>query len=212
MNSINWREAIEAAKNGSDTLFSKVVAQKYESHFHEAITVFTKDKDFSRSIYITTMTKFWERFVINGEKLPETSIDGYIFQMTKNAFLIQKREGRSYKHSFIKPMDTIELVEKYSSKVAEHGSIENTESLGFDEEQCKVIHKAIKSLDKICQEIIEQNILNNVTLQSLRDELGLKGTYGAIVQKKKRCINRLRKILLKEMKTTDTFSFIKLKS
>ncbi len=206
MNSDNWRKAIEDAKNGNDTLFSKVVNHKYNSHFNEAIAIITKDKDLSRSLYTTTMTTFWERFVIQGEKLPNTNIDGYIFQMAKNAFILHKRQVQSYKHSFVQPMDTLDIIQKYSSVVNEQGSVDHTQSLQFEEERNKLIHNAVRSLDKICKEIVEQNILNNVTLKTLRQELGLKGTYSAIVQKKKRCIRRLKNLLLKEFKNNKTFS------
>jgi len=196
MNEVSWREAIDASRNGNDTLFSKAVSSNFEDYFSKAISNITQDKRVTKEIYISTMTKFWERFILCGEELPKSNINGYIFQMAKNAFFEIKRKQRTYKHSFIQSVDILEIVEKYNVIVSDAGSIDSTNLDQKEEITLQQIHTAVQSLDVRCQQIIEKNIIKNISLMQLKKELGITGTYNAIVQKKKRCLNALRKQLL----------------
>lgn len=201
MNELSWRQAIEASRNGNDTLFSKAVSSSFEEHFSKAIQKITQDKRVTKEIYISTMTKFWERFILCGEDLPKSNINGYIFQMAKNAFFEIKRKKRTYKHSFIQSVDILEIVEKYNHVVTDAGSLEATSVEQQEDITINQIHAAVQSLDPRCQQIIEKNIIKNISLTQLKKELGIDGTYNAIVQKKKRCLSALKKRLFTLLNT-----------
>jgi len=81
-----WIEAVESARLGNEKLFNRVVSSSFQKHYYKPILRMTKDKNIVEEIYILSITKFWERFVLHGEAMPQTNISGYIFQMARNAF------------------------------------------------------------------------------------------------------------------------------
>ena len=202
MNEVNWLQAIKEAQNGNNVLFNKAVASNFEGHFYQALLGITHEETLVRELYISTITKFWERFVLQGEKLPESNVNGYIFQMAKNAFFEMNRKKQTYKHSFVTPVESIEIVEKYNSAISDSGSLDQFDSSEESDAIITQIHKAVQSLDETCKQIIEQNIIEGTSLNILKDELGINGTYNAIVQKKKRCLQALKRILTKQLNTT----------
>ena len=206
MNEVNWLQAIKEAQNGNDVLFNKTVASNFEGHFYQALLGITHEESLVRELYISTITKFWERFVLQGEKLPESNVDGYIFQMAKNAFFEMNRKKQTYKHSFVSPVESIEIVEKYSSLVGTSGYLDQFDTTKEKDAMVVQIHEAVQSLDDTCKEIIEQNIVQGTSLTILKDELGISGTYNAIVQKKKRCLQALKRILTKQL-NSNSFKF-----
>lgn len=200
MNRKAWQKIVDDAKNGNESSFNTAVTSNYKEHFYGAILKLAKDDDTAKELYISAMTKFWERFILWNEPLPDTNIDGYIYLIMKNAFFETQQRMRSAKHNFISSYDSLELVEKYKSVVEKEQTIElNDDAISYEEE-VSTIHEAVRSLDHKCKEIIEQNILLKITLQSLKSELGINGTYNAIVQKKKRCLKMLKRILSKKLK------------
>jgi len=198
MNREDWQHIVNEARNGNELLFNNAVTSNYGKHFYNVIVDITRDDQLTKEIYIIAMTKFWERFILWGEPLPESNINGYIYTISKNAFFEKNRKANTEKHGFIKSSGNIEILEKYHSHVHQSNSVD-IEEIGKDrDESLHQLHLAIQSLDIKCKKIIELNILQNITLAKLKDELGITGTYNAIVQKKKRCLNHLRRLLQKE--------------
>ena len=64
MNEVNWLQAIKEAQNGNNVLFNKAVASNFEGHFYQALLGITHEETLVRELYISTITKFWERFVL----------------------------------------------------------------------------------------------------------------------------------------------------
>lgn len=200
MNKETWQEVVYEARNGNETLFNKAVTSNFQHYFSEGINNITQDDLLTKEIYITSMTKFWERFILWGEPLPDSNIDGYIYTMAKNAFFELRRKAKSNKYGFISSTDHIEILEKYNAKVHEHRSSDFENPAANEEDSSEQLQLAIRQLDEKCKKIIEQNILQNVSLTKLKVELGINGSYNAIVQKKKRCLKHLRRVLVKQLK------------
>ena len=190
-----WTEAVISARTGDDSLFNKIVSTNYKQHFYDPILAMTKDSSLVEEIYILSITKFWERFVLKGEDLPNSNINGYLFQMARNAFFELKRKQSTTKASMFVTMDAAEIYESYSSYVQKN---ESPEILHKDSDKTvllRSIYEAMTQLDPICVKIIEKNILENRLLKTIKEELALSGTYNSIVKKKKRCIKKLKDLL-----------------
>jgi len=202
MNRKAWDKIVYEACNGNESLFNKAVTTNFHDYFSEGISKITQDDRLAKDIYIASMTKFWERFILCGEPLPDCNIDGYIYTMAKNAFFESRRKAKTYKHGFITSADNIEILEKYNTVVLENNSVDFDDSDEHEDESTRVLRQAVQSLDDKCKKIVEQNILQNISLTKLKEELGINGSYNAIVQKKKRCLNHLKRILVKNLKKT----------
>ena len=191
----NWIEAVEHARQGNETHFNKIVASSFKQDFYTPILQMTKDKSIVEDIYIMTITKFWERFVLKGEDLPNSNINGYLFQMARNAFFELKRKQNTAKASMFVTMDASEIYESYSSYMQKNESLENLAPDSDKTVLLRSIYDAMTQLDPICIKIIEKNILENRLLKTIIEEMSLSGTYNSIVKKKKRCIKKLKELL-----------------
>ncbi len=69
-----WETAIEESIKGDNTLFNKLFLDLYESKYRAALRKFVDDSYEVEEVYTITMTKFWERFVVQREVLPKTNI------------------------------------------------------------------------------------------------------------------------------------------
>jgi len=190
-----WKEAVEKARLGNENLFNKIVASNFQKHFYEPILRMTNDKSIVEEIYILSITKFWERFVLWGEELPHSNITGYIFQMSRNAFLEIKRKQSTIKASSIITVDTTEMYETYSTYVTENESYVENPLKADETVLLKSVFEVMTLLDPLCKNIIEKNILESRRLKTIKEELAISGTYNSIVQKKKRCIKKLKRLL-----------------
>lgn len=195
MSNEDWIEAVNRAREGDDRLFNKVVSSRYKQHFCDSILAITKGLDAAEEIYILSITKFWERFILGGEELPDSNINGYIFQMARNAFFEKKRKQTTTKASMTVSLDATEVYKTYISYVNGNKSI--TDAVSSDSQRVVVLRAvfdALAKLDPLCSQIIEKNILENNLLKTVKEELALTGTYNSIVKKKKRCIKKLRNL------------------
>ena len=195
MSNDQWIEAVENARMGNESLFNKVVTSNFKQHFYTPILHITKDKGMVEEIYILSITKFWERFVLWGEELPQSNIQGYIFQMARNAFFEVKRKQSTIKASFIMSVDATEIYEVYGAYVSENEAYTDTTTDSDQHVLLRSVFDAMGQLDPLCHEIIEKNILENNLLKTIKEELALSGTYNSIVKKKKRCIKKLKELL-----------------
>lgn len=195
MSNDQWIEAVEHARKGNESLFNKIVTSNFKQHFYNPILQITKDRGMVEEIYILSITKFWERFVLWGEELPNSNINGYIFQMARNAFFELKRKQSTVKASFIMSVDATEIYEVYGSFISENEAFAETTSDSDQHVLLKSVFDAMGQLDPLCHDIIEKNILEDNLLKTIKEELALTGTYNSIVKKKKRCIKKLKQLL-----------------
>jgi len=88
-----------------------------------------------------------------------------------------------------------EIVRSYGSYIRENKTYSDTSNKPDNEVLLKTVFQAMNLLDPLCKKIIEKNILENSRLKTLKEELAISGPYNSMVQKKKRCIQKLRKLL-----------------
>jgi len=147
---------------------------------------FTKSVEDSHEVYIISMQKFWERFVINQEDLPHNSI-GYILMMCKNAWLMQRRGKINRFVSVENPAEyQAPMLEDPQSEIIE----DNLEEQDNELIQHKALVLAINSLSEKCKALIENEMDADMQLKDLQEELGYSN-YQALVQAKYNCKKRL---------------------
>ena len=208
MNRKAWQHIVHEARTGNDALFNKAVTSNFEEHFYTAIQKTVQDEALTRDVYNSTMLKFWERFILMGEDLPESNIDGYIYQMSRNAFYELRRQATNQRNLNTITIESQEIIDRYTADTANYESLEAEENRREATQKEKILYDIIKSLDKTCQDIIRKNMLQGVSLVKVKEEIALHGTYNAIVQKKKRCMNMLSKRLKRAFKEKDSILHI----
>lgn len=91
MNRENWKNIVYEVRNCNEALFNKAFTSNFHEHFYKAIQKTVQYEALTRDIYNSTMPKFWERFILMGEDLPESNIDGYTYLGSRNTFYELKR-------------------------------------------------------------------------------------------------------------------------
>lgn len=200
MNREAWLHIVQEARNGNETLFNRVVTSNFREHFYKSIIKIVHDEDLTMEIYNSTMFKFWERFIHKGEDLPGSNIDGYIFQMSRNAYYEIGRQRNNQRNLNTVSMESQEIIEKYKDVQIADDRIYKEFAESDDMKMHRVLFDIVQSLDEVCQQIIRRNIIDEQSLVKLKEELKMYGSYNAIVQKKKRCMNMLTKLLTRAIK------------
>ncbi|WP_139062490.1 RNA polymerase sigma factor [Aquimarina megaterium] len=184
MNSSKLKKIIEQAIQGNELPFDRFVKDLFEQLKPKLLSL-TQSQQEAEDIFIGAMQKFWERFVVLQEKLPENSI-GYIFVMCKNNWLISKRH----------PWNSVVLKETISEdqKFNDHNNNINDslENLEIEWLQKKALSEALDSLSQKCKTLMQTEIDSDTKLKDLQEQLGYVN-YQALVQAKYNCKKRLIK-------------------
>ncbi len=179
LNIIN--QAIEGNELPFNTFFEKTF-RKLQPKL-QAITNCEHD---TKDVYLICMQKFWERFVINKEPLPN-NCNGYIYVMCRNAFLLKKREIKS---SFVLSGD----IEKHQMAIHAHTLPNEKKDNSAEDELLKynALAIALETLCPKCKSLIENDLDKETKLKDLMVEFGYSN-YQALVQAKYNCKKRLIK-------------------
>ncbi|MEL6560550.1 MAG: hypothetical protein AAFQ94_20330 [Bacteroidota bacterium] len=185
--------AIKNAILGDENLFNKFIENIY-SELLPKLTAMTSSVDSARDVFIRSVQKFWERFVIKQEQLPENTV-GYIFMMCKNAWLMQKRNqwnmvaltSESYSYPEADGYDHYLLESEHSVKDSEYLNRQ------------KALTLALEQMSEKCKQLIETELDKQVKLKDLQDELGYPN-YQSLVQAKYNCKKRLTKMVFRVLK------------
>lgn len=208
-----WKTAIDLAINGNEIPFNTLVNEMYELKFYQSIQMITKDESVTREVYTRAITKFWERFVLKGESMPTKNISGYIYNMSRNAFIDIKRQEKRNKECEFCSSQALNIANDYTimmnSPYQYDGSIHEEEQNDY-ELKMKLLQNSISQLEATCQEIIKRNVYEGELLKDLKTELGFTGTYQSIVEKKKRCMRRLSKLMFAALESIKPKSKLKL--
>ncbi|KAA1247536.1 RNA polymerase sigma factor [Aquimarina sp. RZ0] len=193
-------QIISKAIQGNELPFNTFLKETFTALLPKLL-VLTKSRDEAKEVFIISMQKFWECFVIKQQKLPHNSI-GYIYIMCKNAWLLQKREQ--------------ERIAVLNNEII-HTQVDNQinespENSAFDREmeaeehtlKHKALTMALETLSPKCKTIMETDLDPKNQLKSLQEPLGYTN-YQALVQAKYNCKKRLvKKVyeLLNQLKET----------
>lgn len=185
MNTKSIEKIVKEAIAGNELPFNRFLEDLYK-YLSPKLYSLTNSKAEADDIFITSMQKFWERFVMNQEKLPHNS-EGYVYMMCKNAWLMSKRH----------PWSSVVL---HNTLYEYHNTTDDTikEKNHFNQEteqewlKMKALSEGLESLSPKCKTLIETEIDQNTKLKDLQDTLGYKN-YQALVQAKYNCKKRLIK-------------------
>jgi len=181
------KKIIDAASSGNEFPFDRFFEDTFQKLLPK-LSFLTKSKEDAKEVFIISMQKFWERFVINQEELPHNSV-GYIYMMCRNTWLLQKR----------KPWDAVTLSEEpevfrdqelnvYDPDMKEEITAEMNEDLI----RHKALVTAMNLLSAKCKTLIEAELYETILLKDLQKDLGF-GNYQALVQAKYNCKKKLVK-------------------
>lgn len=207
-----WESTIELARQGDEAPFNAYVNEMYISRYHKSILKITEgDEAMTREVYTNAITKFWERFILRAESIPKRNINGYVFNMARNAFVDIKRQAKRNKECEFCSHQALNIARDYTTMTIEDKSFDGSPYEIEQEDyemKMQLLRTSISELDEKCQEIINRNVYEGEFLKDLKLELGFTGTYQSIVEKKKRCIRRLSKLMFKALESVKSPSTI----
>jgi len=153
MNTNRVEKIITQAIKGNELPFNRFVEDLYKSLLPK-LMAFTNSKTDAEDIFITSMQKYWERFVIKQEKLPQNS-KGYIYTMCKNAWRI------SIKHPWNKVVLNDDLYEYHIL------DLKNDDADGVEHKDLrrKALYDALNSLSEKCKALMESELDKSTKLK-----------------------------------------------
>jgi|GEM_PF-6480003 len=178
------KKIVDSARIGDEFPFDQFFENTFKNLLPK-LTQLTTSRDNAQEVFVTSMYKFWERFVINQEELPHNSI-GYIYIMCRNTWLLENKRLKSNI-----PFDHI--ANKHQSSEEDEFDLNNEIEHKMQDEllRHKALTTAIESLSPKCKKLIEAE-LDKKKLKGLQNELGFNN-YQALVQAKYNCKKRLVK-------------------
>jgi len=189
----DWVSAFNQAFSGERKLLDVHMEQAFKEVLLPFITNKSKSKSDAEEIACESLTKFWERFYILKEPLPE-NVNGYLYTIGLNSLFNYYRMKNKFTKRTIS-VDTTELSQKYGSRMAEDY---NLESFTEKETMYKAMELGLAKMCQSCKEILRLYIFENKKLKDIYKELNMP-TANAASKKKTKCINKLIKYTYKEL-------------
>jgi len=193
-------EIIKKASSGNESLFNRFIEETYRDLLPILITI-TGSKVDAEDIFISSVQKFWERFIVELQPPPDNG-KAYLLSMCKNAWFMHKRS----KQNIVTSGNIQDF--KLISEPAEVDK--STEEYAVDDHEKwlkqKALSQALENLSEKCKALIESE-LNNIQLKDLQQQMGFPN-YQAIAQAKYNCKKRLVKEVyqvLKKLKNSESF-------
>ncbi|WP_299433025.1 hypothetical protein [uncultured Aquimarina sp.] len=176
---------IEQAIQGNELAFDNFLQDVFKKLKPQLLSLTNSEAEL-QDVFIVSMQKFWERFIVNQEQLPKNST-AYIYTMCKNAWLISKRNPWN---SFALKDDLQQLRNK--EQVTTQNSQDSIKDLEQEWFQKRALSEALDSLSPKCKTLMESEINPELKLKDLQQQLGFPN-YQALVQAKYNCKKRLIK-------------------
>lgn len=179
------KKIIEQAIQGNELAFDHFLQDVFKKLKPQLLSLTNSEAEV-QDVFIVSMQKFWERFIVNQEQLPKNST-AYIYTMCKNAWLISKR---NLWNSFTLKDDLNQLKDK--EEVTHEDTQDNIKDLEQEWLQKRALSEALESLSPKCKTLMESEIDPEIKLKDLQQQLGFQN-YQALVQAKYNCKKRLIK-------------------
>lgn len=193
-----WIPLITAFKTGQEQSFEKQLIPFYKKNQFQLFKL-TQSKEDSWNVFVESMVKFRERFLLGTERIPN-NVNGYIFQSQCNIWIDICRKRNKKRQIQTKTVSVTQL-----ESVVNAGKVASTQEHHHWEEQesevnrLKALEIAISKLCDSCRQLIERNVFDKIKLKVLKEEMNYTSSYQAIVEKKKRCIKKLTKLFFLEL-------------
>ncbi len=183
---------IDQAKCGNELPFNTFFEETYKK-LYPKLCLLTRSSDDIKDSYLASMLKFWERFVILKEDLPNNPT-GYIYIMCKNALLLKKRNTKIQVdvNGFNEELIKNSFAEKYSDE--RQIAAENNDLLKH-----RALSTALDTLSPKCKALMELEFDKEIKIKDLMVKYEYSN-YQALVQAKYNCKKRLVKKVIEVLK------------
>lgn len=192
----DWILAFEKAHNGNRKLLDKHLKDAYHSILMPFIARKAQSESDAEEICSQAITKFWERFYILKEPLPD-NVNGYLYTIGMNTYFYYYRMKNKLKKHEVN-LDMNDLSQVFTSKLADDSNLEEQHE---KELMFGAIERGLSKMCETCRNILRMNIFEGKKLKDIYQNLGIPSSNAAS-KKKIKCINKLIKYAYKELHVT----------
>jgi RNA polymerase sigma factor (sigma-70 family) len=178
---------IENIRNGDKAQLEAI----YKTHKIEFVNWITSQYNCSeedaKDIYQFAIITFYEN--IRSEKLSElnSSVKTYLFAIGKHKALEQKKAAVKFKY----------LQENQEPPMPDIGKWDDD----LYEESLQLVEKCLNKLGEPCKSLLELYYFHGLSMEEIADKMSYKNRFTSKNLKYK-CVNRLRRLYLEELKTS----------
>lgn len=191
----NWEKAFEEAYNGNKKLLDKHLKDAYDNILMPFISLKSQSKRDAEEISSQAITKFWERFFVLREPLPD-NVNGYLYTIGLNTYFYHyKMKNKVKKQEVI--LDMNDLSQVFVNQIANDSDLELKQE---KEKLYEAIERGLAKMCQTCKDIIRMNVFERKKLKDFYSKLGLPSSNAAS-KKKVKCINKLIGYAYKELHT-----------
>lgn len=182
---------IDEAREGNDRPFNNFFNQLYASCKTQLLKNYANSEEEVLEAFVVSMSKFWQRFVVEKKPLPNRNIKGYIVNMTKY-YLIDEQRRKSKNKIFPLAPETAGGVDY--DKTEEDFWREQA----MEDKYLEALKIAIFKLNTGCRKLFHLVLKGIEKPKDLYIPLDYKNprTVGTV---KSKCIKRLKIEILKEL-------------
>jgi len=189
---LNWKKAFSNAFNGNRSLLDSSILLAYNDIVIPTIRSKTNSLAQVMDLANEVLAKFWQRFYVLEESLPE-NVNGYLYIMAMNkAFQHNKLQAKLRKQKV--ELDDRDLERQFNS-LEEENTVARLED---NEDKYIAMQRAVKRLCETCKNLIDISYFKKVKLKNSFAELGFTSANAAS-KKKVRCLNKLIKYAYEEL-------------
>jgi RNA polymerase sigma-70 factor (ECF subfamily) len=180
---------IEKIRNGDKTQLEII----YKSHKFEFINWLTNkfhcSEDEARDVYQFAVMTLYDN--IKNDRLSElsSSVKTYLFAIGKHKILEQKKAS-------------IKFIPKMEDQIADVPEVGKWEDEMY-EESLQLVEKCLEMLGEPCKSLLELYYYHSLSMEEIADRMNYKNRFTSKNLKYK-CINRLRRIYIEELKKQNT--------
>lgn len=184
-----FEEFITQAKKGNPTKLNQFLQELYQKGKVSLLSL-TKSEVDAEEYFAIAVAKFWQKFVIGDQALPEKNIEGYIYTMAKFLCLDQKRSTTNLK--IVADGDTMLKKRKEFSEEIKTTMELMEEENNYDRKR-EAMKRGIARLGEKCQKLFKTMMEKGIEKPSqLFVLLGLKNARAVTVLRYE-CTRQLRK-------------------
>lgn len=192
----DWKSAFEAARQGRRTILDEHIDEAREAVLLPMLRAKTRSLHDAEEVMSLVITKFWERFYVKEETLPD-NVNGYLYTMANNAFFHYSKKQDKKKKQFVN-LDIGEMNRVFEERGGNESAFGNHNKHQEKERLLTALESSFKELGEKCRKLLTLFIYEKKRMKDIYQLLGIP-TANAATKKKESCINNLRKLMYKEI-------------
>lgn len=192
----NWSSAFETAFNGSRRLLDEHIDKAKDQVLMPMLRAKARNNNDAEEVASLVITKFWERFFVKEEVLPD-NVNGYLYTMANNAFFHHSKMKDKHTKQFLN-LDIGEMNQVFEGKVGEQPTFSSQNVHDEKEKLFQALEDSFKNLGDKCKQLLKMFIFEKKKMKDIHKVLDIP-TANAATKKKESCINKLRKLMYKEI-------------